>query len=71
MSAIVLGALFALAVLVMALAGSQQVRQMLMPMVASSQPCCSPGFFCGMHKAIVLDRERRRSLAQGSMRQVL
>jgi len=34
MSAIVLGALFALAVLVMALAGPQQARQMLMPMVA-------------------------------------
>jgi hypothetical protein len=34
MSAIVLGALFALAVLVMALAGSQHARQMLMPMVA-------------------------------------
>jgi hypothetical protein len=34
MSAIVLGALFALAVLVMALAGSRHARQMLMPMAA-------------------------------------
>ena len=34
MSAIVLGALFALAVLVMALAGAQHARQMLMPMAA-------------------------------------
>jgi hypothetical protein len=45
MSAIVLGALFALAVLVMALAGSQQARQMLMPMVAMLAAVLLAGLF--------------------------